>query len=83
MSLSINYILLYQFINPLACWFVAETFYCFPCIILLNYGMRQQTHTYTHVHTRAPCVGTGEGFSSGFENRGSAGPTTVMTPLCY
>ena len=71
-SLSINYILLYQFINPLACWFVAETFYCFPCVTLLNRGMSQHTpthhthphatHTHTpHTHARspAPCAGSG------------------------
>ena len=49
-SLAINYILLYQFINPLACWFVAETCYCFPCVTLLNRGMSQHTHTrHTHM----------------------------------
>jgi len=63
------YILLYQFINPLACWFVAETFYCFPCVTLLNRGMsrhvrtyaRAHTHTHTHTHVwlPAPCAGSG------------------------
>ena len=85
MSLPINYMLLYQFINPLACWFVAVTFYCFPCVKLLNHGMSQHTPTrYTHTCAVACsfCRVRIE-FFSGFENRGSAGPTVIMTRPCY
>jgi hypothetical protein len=47
-SLSINYILLYQFINLLACWFVAETFVLLsPCYIV---EPQNKTHTHTHTH---------------------------------
>jgi hypothetical protein len=52
MSLSLNYVLLYQLINPLACWFVAELFTAFPA---LHCWTMEWDNRHTHVHTCSLC----------------------------